>query len=261
MIELKRFSFSLEGKRILTDISLTINKGEFVLLLGPNGAGKTTLLKCLVRIYRDGDGEILLDDQSLESYTQRDIARRLSYVPQSDGRLTSFTVYDFVAMGRYPHLTSFFSLNTHDREVVDSALDRTNTRGFADRSLETLSGGERQRVLIAAALAQEPQILLLDEPTAFLDPKHQDEVLDLLVELNRDAGLTIISVSHDINMAATQGQRILALREGRAVFDGTPAELMTDEVLESIYDKSFSFVEDRHSNMRYVVPGRRQREP
>jgi iron complex transport system ATP-binding protein len=255
MIELRDFHFAIEGKPILKDVSLTIASGEFAMLLGPNGAGKSTLLKCLMRIYRGGTGEITLDDRPLESYTQRDLARQLSYVPQATGRQCHFTVYDFVAMGRYPHLSTLFTLGSHDQQIIDDALDRTDTGRFADRDVDTLSGGEQQKVFVAAALAQEPRLMLLDEPTAFLDPKHQDEVLELLTRLN-EQGITILSVSHDINMAATHGTHVIAIREGRVAFDGAPSDVMNNDVLEGIYDKRFDFVEDSTSQRKFVVPGK-----
>ena len=255
MIELKDFHFAIEGRPILKDVSLRVADGAFTMLLGPNGAGKSTLLKCLTRIYRGGTGDISLDGRSLDAFSQRELSRQLSYVPQATGRQSHFTVYDFVAMGRYPHLNSFFSLGAGDQQIIDDALQRTDTLRFADRAVDTLSGGEQQKVFVAAALAQEPRVMLLDEPTAFLDPKHQDEILELLTRLNEE-GITIISVSHDLNMAAIHGTHVVALREGRVAFDGPPSKLMDNEVLKVIYDKRFEFVNEPETGRRFVVPGK-----
>lgn len=242
------------GKEILRGVSLRVERGEFVSILGSNGAGKTTLLRALLGIVRPGGGEVRVDGRPLADWRRAELARRLSYVPQTQEYLPPFTVREFTLMGRYPHLSPLSPLGPADFAAADAALARAGATGFADRELGTLSGGERQRVMIAAALAQEAEALLLDEPTAFLDPHHQREVLTLLRELNRDCGLTVLAVTHDINSAICGGGRVIGLRDGAAVYDGPGAGLAAAGVLEAIYGAAFRFIEDAESGARYVAP-------
>ncbi len=229
----------LGGRAVLDGVSLEIPDRGSVAILGPNGAGKTTLLKCVARIVRGSAGTIEILGRASSAYSQRDLARVLSYVPQADTRYLPFRVSEFVLLGRYPHLSPFSTLTPEDRRAADTAMDRTGTREFADRPLDTLSGGERQRVFIAAALAQGARILLLDEPATFLDYKHQVEVLDLLRRLNRDEGVTLVSVTHDANNAALLGEHSIALRSGRVHFSGTTDALLAEGVLEGIFETAF----------------------
>jgi iron complex transport system ATP-binding protein len=175
-------------------------------------------------------------------------------VPQADGRSFPFTVKEFVMMGRYPHLSPFSSFRKHDREVVQDVLALTGSADFADRDMNTLSGGERQKVLIAGALAQEARILLLDEPTTFLDPRHQSEIHMLLQRLNRSHRITIVAVTHDINSAAQWSDRILALRNGSVHYLGSAEALMTNAVLAAVYDKTFLFVNHPQTGRPVVLP-------
>ena len=243
IITVENFSLSLNNNSILDNISFAVNEGDYFAIIGPNGAGKTTLLKCLVRIYTGGTGNILIDGKSLESYHQKELAKLIGYVPQSDGRNLNFTVYEFVMMGRYPYLNPFLSVREEDKAAVREALSSTETDHLSDRYLNTLSGGERQSVFIAAALAQGSRILLLDEPTTFLDPKHQSDIHKTLKRVNRERGITIISVTHDINNAILLSNQVVILKEGIVAFSGSPQKVMSNEVLESIYDKTFLFVD------------------
>jgi len=252
-IEMEHFSFSVNGHEILRDISFTIREGEFVSIIGPNGAGKTTLLKCLDRIHISGRGKIRIAGKLLNAYSQRHLARCVCYVPQADGNIPPFTVFEYVMMGRYPYLSPFSPPTNADKAAVALALDLTDTTQFAHRFLSTLSGGERQRVYIAAALAQEAGILLLDEPATFLDPVHQNEIYRLLYRINYEHGATILSVTHDINIAALISHRILALKNGSIIFLGTPDELMDEAVLRNIYGKSFLFVKHPRTGKDIIV--------
>lgn len=254
ILEIAGFSFAIGPKQILHDLSFSVCQGEYLSIVGPNGAGKTTLLKCLDRIYRGGTGRITVYGRPLESYRQRDLARRISYVPQADGRVFPFTVEQFVLMGRYPYLNPFSSVGRDDMEAVRQVMERTGIDEFAHRRLDTLSGGERQKVYIAAALAQGAEVLLLDEPTTFLDYRHQAEVRDLLSEVNRNSGVTVVAVTHDVNRAAMDSDRIVALSTGRLVFDGTPSEIMEPEVLQRIYDTSFLLVGHPQGDVPIIAP-------
>ena len=254
ILEITGFSFAIGPKQILHDLSFSVRQGEYLSIVGPNGAGKTTLLKCLDRIYRGGTGRITVYGRPLESYRQRDLARRISYVPQADGRVFPFTVEQFVLMGRYPYLNPFSSVGREDKEAVHHVMERTGVDEFAHRRLDTLSGGERQKVYIAAALAQGAEVLLLDEPTTFLDYRHQAEVRELLSEVNRNSGVTVVAVTHDVNRAAMDSDRIVALSTGKLVFDGTPGEIMQPEVLQRIYDTSFLLVDHPQGDVPIIAP-------
>jgi iron complex transport system ATP-binding protein len=247
-------SFAIGGKLILDGVSFEVACGEYFAVIGPNGAGKSTLLKCINRIWQGATGSISLGGASLTSYSQRELAKIAAYVPQAGGRQFPFTARQFVMMGRYPHLSPFTSVQRADVRAVDEALELTGTRQFEDRLVPTLSGGERQKLYLAAAVAQGTSMLLLDEPTTFLDPKHRAEITDVLRRLNREKEITIVAVTHDINSAALEADRVLALKEGRAVFSGTPAELMTEPVLEMVFDKRFLLIEHPSRGTPIVIP-------
>jgi iron complex transport system ATP-binding protein len=248
------FFCTRNGKAVLRDISLTIGEGEYVSIVGPNGSGKTTLLKCLVGILRGSGGAIRIAGKRIEAFAQRDLARLIAYVPQADGYASSFTVSEFLLMARYPYLSPFASARRSDVEAVRLALETTGTGHLADRALTNMSGGERQKVFIAAALAQETKVMLLDEPTTFLDPKQEADIRFLLGRINRERGVTIVSVTHDLNAAALAGGRIAALKEGALVFSGPPREFMSQGVLKSVYGTEFCLTDHPVTGDRLVVP-------
>jgi iron complex transport system ATP-binding protein len=254
VIDIHDFSFRIGQKEILRDVTFAIRRGEHLAIVGPNGAGKSTLLKCIDRILVGGSGRIEVLGRPLHSYRQRELARLISYVPQADGGVLPFTVEQFVLMGRYPYLSPFSSISRADRQVVCQTLELTGTAEFADRLLCTLSGGERQKVFIAAALAQGAEVLLLDEPTTFLDYRHQAEVHEVLARVNHQSGVTIVAVTHDVNHAALQSHRIVALRAGRVAFCGPPGELMKPAVLQEIYGTPLRLVEHPGGKVPMIVP-------
>jgi iron complex transport system ATP-binding protein len=254
VIAIRGFSFRLGKKQILRDVTFSVRRGEYLSIVGPNGAGKTTLLKCLDRIVAGGSGQIEILGRPLASYRQKELARHVSYVPQADGRVFPFTVEQFVTMGRYPYLSPFTAVSKEDHQAVRDAQQQTGTLEFADRLLDTLSGGERQKVYVAAALAQGASILLLDEPTTFLDYRHQAEIRGLLMRANREAGVTVVAVTHDVNTAALESDRIVALRDGAVVFCGTPGELMRPDVLKKIYDTPLLLVGHPGAGLPVIVP-------
>ncbi len=262
VIDVRNFSFRLGKKLILREVSFSVRKGEYLAIIGPNGAGKTTLLKCIDRILPGGSGEIEVCGRPLRSYRQRELARLMGYVPQADGRVFPFTVEQFVMMGRYPYLSPFSAVSREDAQAVGEALELTGTAEFADRLLDTLSGGERQKVYIAAAMAQGADVLLLDEPTTFLDYRHRAEIEALLARANRCSGVTIVAVTHDVNHAALHSDRIVALREGSVTFCGSPGEVMKLDVLERIYGTSFLLAEHPRAGVPIIVPSLpAEREP
>ena len=252
-IQTDNLTLELSGKTILEQISFSMDAGEYVSVIGPNGAGKTSLIKCLCGIHAACGGAVHIMGHNAAGISSRERARLISYVPQAEGKVFPFTVEEFVLLGRYPHLSPFTTVSADDHAAVDSALEKTGTGALRHRKLSTLSGGERQMVFIAAALAQDAEILILDEPATFLDYRHQTEVFRLLRQLNRDDGHSILTVSHNINTAARCSSRILAVKDGTNVFYGTPEELMKPERLESIFNTGFRFIRDEGHPLPLVI--------
>ncbi|MCK5241023.1 ABC transporter ATP-binding protein [bacterium] len=239
---------------LLQDISFSVQAGERFAIVGPNGAGKSTLLKSICRILPYGQGEIRVAGKRVQDYSQKELARKLSYVPQAVLRNHGFTVFEFVLMGRYPHFSPFTTITSNDLQKVNQALEMTGMLPFVQRRMDTLSGGEQQKVMIAAVLAQEAEIMLLDEPAAFLDPYHQEQVYTLLEKICQETQVTIVEVTHDVNRAALGHERILGLRDGEVVFCGTPQEFMRQEVLYSIYGKKFELAKHPRNGRDIILP-------
>ena len=235
MIDLRSVSFRYRQDWVLQDISFRIERGEFIGVIGPNGSGKSTLLKILCRLLSPQKGEVLLDLASLREMNQRDIAKRMAVVPQEAYSLFPFRVIEIVLMGRSPYLGHLMFEGARDFEIAKKAMDWTETLSISERFIDELSGGERKRVFIARALAQEPEVILLDEPTANLDIHHQVDFLDLILNLNREKGLTIAMASHDLNIASEYCDRLILLREGRIYKIGSPREVITRENIEEVY--------------------------
>ena len=254
IINTEDFSFSFGDTPILNKVSLQVGEGEYVALIGPNGAGKSTLLNCVMRILKGGEGYIRLAGRNIDSYSQRELASLMSYVPQQDIAGFPVTVGDFVMMSRYPHMSPFTTVSTGDREAVDEALAITGCTHLAHRNISTLSGGERRTVSIAAALAQECRIILLDEPTTFLDPKHEMDIFALIRRINRDHGRTILMVTHDINHAALHSDRVGILKEGVCVYFGEPRDMMNNDILAPVYGTSFTFMPHPENGFPIIVP-------
>jgi len=229
-------SFGYEaGAPVLRDVSFTVKSGEFLSIIGPNGSGKTTLLRLLDRILIPHKGKILLEQFNLLKLSRADIAKRIAFVPQNGNLQFPFTVYEVVLMGRSPHIRGAAFETQRDREIARMAMQQTDVAHIADQPITRLSGGERQRTLIARALAQEPDIILLDEPNAHLDIAHQLEVFRIIKRLNMEEGLTVVSVSHDLNLAATFSDRVAMLMEGQLSALGTPREVFTEEQINTVF--------------------------
>jgi iron complex transport system ATP-binding protein len=210
------------------DVSLEVCTGEFLTLVGPNGSGKTTLLRLLDRILLPSRGRILLNGKDLADYSRAELARKIAFVPQEPAPQFPFTVSEVVLMGRSPHTRGSLFENAHDREVARAMMQLTDTAHLADKPITALSGGERQRVFIARALAQQPEIILLDEPNAHLDIAHQIDVFRILKRLNTDSGMTVISVSHDLNLASSYSDRVAILVCGSLAAIGTPENVFSE---------------------------------
>ncbi len=254
IIEVEQLSHNIASKRILENISFAVAEKQRLFIVGPNGAGKTTLLRCLSRIITDWQGNIKVKVKNLKTYSQKKLAKILTYVPQALGDDIQFTVRQFVLMARYPHLSPFSVIGPDDEKIVRQAMETTKTACFAKRVMATLSGGERQQVSIAAAVAQQAEIFLLDEPATYLDYKHQRDIHSLLAEINKIYNTTIICVTHDLNSAVLSADIIIALKDGKIVFEGTAQEIMNEETLEQIYSKKFDFAQHPVTGQKIIVP-------
>ena len=233
-IHARDLSFAYKDRSVLHAISLAVDRGERVGILGPNGSGKTTLLKIFSAVLR-GQGEVKLNGENIETYGKRKLSRLFAVVQQETRVNFPYTAAEIVLMGRASYHSPFALEGEKDLEVARSSMDLTDSLSLSDRYLHELSGGEKQRVMIARALAQEPEILLLDEPSAFLDLKHQVQVFELLRRLNRERGLTIVAALHDLNLAALFFPRLVMLRDGKIYCDGSPQEVLTEATIEEVY--------------------------
>lgn len=244
MVELKRAGFQYGEKWVLRDVSLSVDEGEFFGILGPNGSGKSTLLNLIDGIRLPAEGEILLKGFAPGRMPRKDVARLVAVVPQEASWIFPLTVEEVVLMGRSPHRGRLAFESERDLAVARTAMEATDLLGLASRLTDSLSGGERQRVLIARALAQEPEVILMDEPTASLDIAHQIRTFDLIRSLSRRTGLTVVSVTHDMNLAALYCDRIALLVEGRLHALGRPAEVLTESRIREAYGVNVAV--DRH---------------
>ncbi|MDQ1334459.1 MAG: transporter ATP-binding protein [Thermodesulfobacteriota bacterium] len=235
VINARQLSYSYGHLRGLEDVSFSVQQGDFFIIIGPNGSGKTTLLKCISGILRPRTGRLEILGAAVQGYSRKSLARSIALVPQTAPVDFPFTVTEVVLMGRSPHLGILGVEHQQDLERARQAMDFTGVASLAHRRLDQLSGGERQRVMIARAICQEPRIILLDEPTASLDLAHQVRVMDLMERLRHEKKVTILMSSHDINLAALYGNRLMLLKEGHVVSIGPPAEVLTFQTLEAAY--------------------------
>lgn len=255
-IQVESLCVRFGSAEILSDVGFRLERGGFLAVIGPNGAGKSTLLRCLDGIVEPSAGRIDIFGRPLRDFSRRHLARTVSYVPQPDAGLLDYTVRAFVEMGRFPYLGAWAALTETDQAAVAESMDLTEVTEFADRTMASLSGGERQRVSIAAALAQGGTVLLLDEPTSFLDYRHQVQILDLLDRLHREKELTVVVVTHDLNSAVASADAVLALKGGEVEWVGPPSDLLDERVLEEIFDARFRLVPGGHHGLPFVLPAR-----
>jgi len=250
----KKITLSYESTIIVPELSLLIESGEIVTFIGPNGSGKSTILKALARYLKTRSGVVYLNGQDIQSMSTKRVAQQLAILPQTPHAPADLTVVELVSRGRTPHLNWWQRSGTNDYEVVRWALEQTKTSHLADRLVGTLSGGERQRAWIAMALAQSPQVLLLDEPTTYLDICHQLEVMELISRLNRELGLTVVMVLHDINQAARYSHRLIALKNGAIIRQGAPQEILTEELLTEVFKVKALVKTDSSSGCPVCLP-------
>ncbi len=234
-IEIKNLRHAYGNQRVLDNLSFSIQGGDFFIIIGPNGSGKTTLMKIISGIAKLQQGDVNLLDQSLQRYTQRSLAKKIAYVPQMLPPDFPFTVAELVLMGRSPHQSPLGMEQEKDFKIAKKAMTFTGVDQLYQRKFSQLSGGEQQRAFIARAICQEPRIMLLDEPTASLDLAHQVRIMDLMERLKIEKAITVVMVSHDVNLAAMYADRLLLLKAGRIVSLGRPKEVLTYKTLEEAY--------------------------
>jgi iron complex transport system ATP-binding protein len=239
---------------IVDTLDVAIPDGKITVIVGPNACGKSTLLRALARLLRPKAGSVILDGEEILKLPTREVAKRLGLLPQGPISPQGIFVSDLVARGRTPHQSALQQWSDADEFAVLDALEATQTLDLADRRVDELSGGQRQRVWIAVALAQQTELLLLDEPTTFLDLPHQIEVLNLLRRLNRRDGRTIVVVLHDLNLACRYADHIVAMRSGTIIAEGFPAEVVTPETMRAVFDLDCQVIEDPLSKTPLVVP-------
>lgn len=242
MIQASRLQVAYDRRVAVDQFDLEVGCGEIVALIGPNGSGKSTVLKTMARLLPASAGAVYLDGRAIQRLPTKEVARRLCILTQHPDSLTDLTVRQLVAYGRAPHQPWYRWQDPQAEQVIDWALNQTKLTDCAERPLQQLSGGERQRAWIAMALAQQPRILLLDEPTTFLDIGHQLEVMELLARLNQTLKLTILMVLHDLNQAIGYGQRVVVLQRGRKVAEGPPESVITAALLKQVYQVDAAIV-------------------
>jgi len=235
MLDINGLSFKYGTTRVLEDISFRVGKGECIGIIGPNGSGKSTLLKTMSKVLKPSSGRIVLLGKELELYSAKELARQMAFVPQDTSVDFDFTCLEVVLMGRNPHMKRFELEGRRDMEIAREAMALTNTWHLRERPLAEVSGGERQRVIIARALAQEPSVLLLDEPVSHLDINHQIEVLDLAVRLKNERGLLVVVILHDLNLAARYCDRLILLHESKILVSGTPGDVLTGDNIKKAF--------------------------
>ncbi|MGD7045676.1 ABC transporter ATP-binding protein [Jeotgalibacillus proteolyticus] len=239
---------------ILHDVNVSIPSNKISIIIGANGCGKSTLLKTMARLIKPVSGQVTIGGKPIHKIPSKQLARVLGLLPQTPIVPEGITVADLVGRGRFPHQKFLKGWSKEDYEAVSEAMDIMNITEFADRHIDELSGGQRQRVWIAMALAQQTDILFLDEPTTYLDITYQVEILDLLTDLNRKYGTTIVMVLHDINLSARYADHIFALHEGQLVAEGQPSKIITSSLIENIFGLNCTVINDPISGSPYVIP-------
>lgn len=245
----------------LSEVSFSVEKGDFLAILGPNGSGKTTLLEALSGVLMPSEGQVLLEGAPIRKMPRREVARRISFVPQHIRVDFPFTVREVVLMGRYSHLQGMGIEGEEDYRVAGKAMEMTGVDDLADRMIHQLSGGERQRVFIAQAIAAQAPVMMLDEPVSSLDIKHKTQVLDLMGRLNREQGITIITILHDLNLASCHARRLLLLKRGKVEAEGVPEEVLNPENISKVYDVKVEIIKSGDEKRSFIMPVSECTEP
>jgi iron complex transport system ATP-binding protein len=253
MLEIDQLNFSYRNKEILRNIDFYIERKDFLGIIGPNGSGKSTLLKNISNILKPENGLIYLDNKIMEEYKSQELARKMAVVPQNTNVNFNFTVYDLIMMGRHPYQDRWGRIEDEDKKIVREAMELTDTKQLGKKKIDQLSGGERQRVIIARALAQSPDLLLLDEPTSSLDINYQGEIFDLLSYLNQELSLTILVVSHDLNLSGQYCDELILLRDGEIYASGSPDNVLTEKNIREVYKTEVIVKENPLTERPYVT--------
>ncbi|MCK8436346.1 ABC transporter ATP-binding protein [Streptomyces sp. D2-8] len=251
-------TLAYDQRVIAEQLSVEIPDNSFTVIVGPNACGKSTLLRALSRMLKPSEGRVLLDGQVIQSMPAKKVARTLGLLPQSSIAPDGITVADLVGRGRYPHQGILRQWSAEDERIVQESMRQTGVAELGDRYVDELSGGQRQRVWIAMALAQQTPLLLLDEPTTFLDIQHQIDVLDLCAELHEEQGRTLVAVLHDLNHAARYATHLIALREGRVIAQGAPKDIVTAGLVEEVFGLRCQVIDDPETGTPLVVPAARK---
>lgn len=253
-VRLAGVSSGYRHRQVLEGLDLVLHRGTVTAIIGPNGSGKSTLIRVMSRLLPADEGVVFLDGRDIRQFSNRGIARRVAVLPQSPTHPAGLLVRELVEMGRFPHTGFFGRLGAGGRRAIEEALELTGLHALADRPLDELSGGERQRAWVALALAQGAEILLFDEPTTFLDVRHQFEVLDLLLTLRRERGLTVVLVLHDLVHAANYADRLIVMDRGRIAAEGPPQAVLTIDLLQRVFGVSARWFVDPESARKVCLP-------
>ncbi|RJQ70252.1 ABC transporter ATP-binding protein [Pseudonocardiaceae bacterium YIM PH 21723] len=253
-LQTKNLSLSYEERQVIRDLDLSIPDGKVSVIVGANGCGKSTLLRGLSRLLKPQGGTVVLDGTAIHEWKTKDVAKRLGILPQSPVAPDGLTVMDLVNRGRSPHQSWWRQWSTEDENAVAEALAATRMTEFAERAVDELSGGQRQRAWISMAIAQQTSLLLLDEPTTHLDLAHQIDVLDLVLDLNRGQGRTVVMVLHDLNQACRYADNVIALKDGKALAQGLPADVITAELVREVFDLRSQVITDPISGTPLILP-------
>ncbi|WP_312815920.1 ABC transporter ATP-binding protein [Sedimentibacter sp.] len=253
-LKVEGLNVSYDEKRILKNVSFNVKSGEIVTIIGPNGSGKSTLIKTISRYLKPRSGDIYLNKVNINRIHTKEIARNLAVLPQVKGVSSDVSIEELVSYGRFPHLKFGKRMSRDDREIIDWALEKTGLLQMKDRYVATLSGGERQRAWIAMTLAQKPKMLLLDEPTTFLDICYQMETLEMVKDLNKMLGITVVMVLHDINQAARYSDKMMIINDGELKEYGEPCQIVSKELLKGIFKIDADIYEDKVNGCPYFIP-------
>lgn len=254
VIKASKLVFGYKDQEVLKQLDIEIPAGAFTAVVGPNGCGKTTFVKQLIKSLKPQSGELSLFGKPLSSYSYKALGKIVAYVPQATQIGFDFTVEEVVMMGRYPHLKRFQSEQHKDREIVEKAMKATGVWGLKDKFANELSGGEQQRVVVARALAQEPKLLILDEPISHLDLHHQVELMELIRNLSREEGITVVAIIHDLNLAMDYSDYVMMMSDGRVHSFGAPSVTISASSIRNIYNLDVCMIENPVTGNPHVIP-------
>ncbi|AVQ38737.1 iron ABC transporter ATP-binding protein [Clostridium botulinum] len=254
MINIQDFTIGYSNKVIVKNFNLQVDKGDMLTIIGPNGSGKSTVLKAIGRLLKPMEGIIHLDGKLLWDMSNKDIAKEMACLSQHNSAPKDMTIRRIVGFGRNPHKAWFESLNKDDEEIIDWALENTNLKHMENKKITSVSGGERQRTWLAMALAQKPKVLLLDEPTTYLDINNQIEILELVRQLNENLKLTVVMVLHDLNQAAKYSNRVLVLKNGEIQALGKPEEILNKKLIRNVYSVDMNILKNQFGEKLIFIP-------